>query len=101
MEIKGLLTGLQTYEQSKINKARDRGGQSSSSSSSSSDRVTLSQDARLYRTGLDQAMNAQEVRSERVEELRERVKDGSYQPDSRNIAEKMILQDMESWFQRS
>ncbi len=71
MQIKGLLTGLQTYEQSKINKMKDKGdsGKARAGSSPDSDKVTLSQGAKLYKTGLEQAMNADEVRTDRVEEL--------------------------------
>lgn len=103
MQIKGLLTGLQSYEQSKINKAkaRDRGSPASTPTDSRSDKVTLSQDAKLYRAGLDQAMKADEVRTERVQELKERVQDGTYEPNSHKIAEKMIREDLESWFRLS
>ncbi len=103
MQIKGLLTGLQSYEQSKINKAkaRDRGSPGSKTADSASDKVTLSQDAKLYRAGLDQALKADEVRTERVQELKVKVQDGTYEPNSRRIAEKMIREDLESWFQFS
>lgn len=103
MQIKGLLTGLQTYEQSKINKMKDKGdsGKARAGSSPDSDKVTLSQGAKLYKTGLEQAMNADEVRTDRVEELRSRVQDGTYVPDSRRIAEKMIREDLEVWYQRT
>jgi len=103
MQIKGLLTGLQTYEQSKIDKTRDKSGSNShrAKASSDSDRITLSQEARLYRSGLEQALNADESRTDKIQELKARIENGSYEPDSRRIAEKMIREDMESWFQRS
>ncbi|WP_045215299.1 flagellar biosynthesis anti-sigma factor FlgM [Desulfonatronovibrio magnus] len=101
MEIKGLITGLQSYEQSRINKDKGRGSPGTGAPRSSSDRVSLSQDAKLFRTGLEQAMKADDVRADRVEELKARVKDGTYEPDSRRIAEKMIREDMDTWFQRS
>ncbi|WP_028575782.1 flagellar biosynthesis anti-sigma factor FlgM [Desulfonatronovibrio hydrogenovorans] len=101
MQIKGLLTGLQTYEQSKIDKNKTGKGSDGSRTGSSSDKVTLSEGAKLYRSGLEQALTADEVRSEKIEELKAQIKDGTYQPDSRRIAEKMIREDMEGWFSRS
>lgn len=101
MDIKGVITGLQTYEQSKINKEKNKEGAGVRNSGSSSDKVTLSQDAKLYKVGLTQAMNAEEVRAEKVQELKTMVQDGTYKPDSRNIAQKMIQEDLESWFHRS
>lgn len=101
MQIKGLLSGLQTYEQSKINKEKNKEGTGVKNSGSSSDKVTLSQDAKLYRAGLEQAMNSEDVRTEKVQELKTMVQNGTYKPDSRNIAQKMIQEDLESWFQRS
>ncbi len=101
MQIKGLLSGLQTYEQSKIDKARDKSGQAASRGTASSDKVTLSQGARLYKAGMEEALNSDEVRTEKVNEIKAQVENGTYKPDSRKIAEKMINQDLESWFQNS
>ncbi|MCA1743015.1 MAG: flagellar biosynthesis anti-sigma factor FlgM [Desulfovibrionales bacterium] len=101
MEIKNLLNGLQTYEQSKINKGKNNEGAGVRNSRASSDKVTLSENARLHRAGFEQAMNAEEVRTEKVQELKTMVQDGTYKPDSRNIAQKMIQEDLESWFQRT
>ncbi|MFP4109068.1 MAG: flagellar biosynthesis anti-sigma factor FlgM [Desulfonatronovibrio sp.] len=98
MQIKGLLTGLQTYEQSRIDKARDKSAQTGSRGAASSDKVTLSQGARLYKAGMEEAINSDEVRAEKVNELKAQIQNGTYKPDSRRIAEKMISQDLESWF---
>lgn len=100
MKINEFLTGLQAYEQSRVNKSsRERAEKTGQGPGSTSDRVSLSQDAKLYKTGLEQAVNAEEVRAEKVADLNARVKNGTYQPDSRKIAEKMIQEDLESWFQ--
>lgn len=97
MQIKGILAGLQTYEQSKIDKARDKSGQATNRSAASSDKVTLSQGARLYKAGMEEAINSDEVRTEKVNELKTQIENGTYKPDSRRIAEKMIREDLESW----
>lgn len=98
MQIKGFPTGIQTYEQSKTEKTKaDKGSSQGSSQAQSGDRVTLSQGAKLHQTAMQAAGNSDEVRMEKVQNLKERVADGSYQPDARRTAEKMIREDLENW----
>ncbi len=102
MQIKGLFNGIQTYEQSQADKAKQaekKGAKNQSQSTDSEkDRVTLSQGAKLFQTATQEAANSSEVRAEKVQALKEQVDNGSYQPDSQKTAEKMIREDMENWF---
>jgi len=98
MQIKGFPTGIQTYEQSRTDKAKaDKGSSQGSSQARSGDKVTLSQGAKLHQTAMQAAGNSDEVRMEKVQDLKERIANGSYQPDARRTAEKMIREDLENW----
>ncbi|WP_291321907.1 flagellar biosynthesis anti-sigma factor FlgM [Desulfonatronospira sp.] len=102
MQIKGFPTGIQTYEQSRTDKTRaDKEARKSSLQGQSGDKVTLSQGAKLHHAAMQAAVDSDEVRMEKVQDLRERVADGSYQLDARKTAEKMIREDLENWMGRS
>jgi negative regulator of flagellin synthesis FlgM len=62
---------------------------------SSSDTVTLSGNARLFSQAVRDAQNAPDSRVERVAELKALVESGEYQPDSRKIAEKLLMSEID------
>jgi negative regulator of flagellin synthesis FlgM len=62
---------------------------------STSDTVTLSGNAKLFSQAVRDAQNAPDVRVNRVAELKAQVESGEYQPDSRKIAEKMLLSEID------
>lgn len=65
------------------------------SSDVSSDRVNLSSKARDFHKIADVIKHTPDVREERVNELKEAIKKGTYKADSKKIAEKMILESLE------
>ncbi|WP_428560113.1 MAG: flagellar biosynthesis anti-sigma factor FlgM [Solidesulfovibrio sp. DCME] len=102
MDIKTVLGINQGYGQSRV--GRGESGQTSSVSrsrgaeaegTSGSDKVTLSGDARLVSLAATTAKDASDTRSERVAELKAQVEAGTYQPDSKKIAEKMLTMESE------
>ncbi|MCR4666594.1 MAG: flagellar biosynthesis anti-sigma factor FlgM [Desulfovibrio sp.] len=58
-----------------------------------SDSVSVSQDARLLSEAAKAAQTAPDVRSERVEQLRIQVQNGTYKPDSAMIAANLIREE--------
>ena len=58
------------------------------------DRVVLSSEARLRGTALQTAKEAPDVRREQVDELKEKVKDGTYRPDLKKAAANLIRDDL-------
>ena len=55
-----------------------------------SDKVDFSDSGKLFAQAMKQAMATQEVREGKVAALRERIQNGTYAPDSRDIARKML-----------
>ncbi len=64
-------------------------------SATSTDRVILSPEARLCDTALQTAKNAPDIRREKVERLRQQVKDQTYKPDIKKAATNLLRDDLE------
>ena len=103
MDIK-ILGHNQTYTQDRLNRSETgdaagsvtRGtGSDSSQSTSSTDRVTLSDNAKLVSQATKAAGDASDIRTDKVASLKAQVEAGTYQPDSKKIAEKMLTMDSE------
>jgi negative regulator of flagellin synthesis FlgM len=103
MDIKTVFGINQGYGQNRVKRgdsgesssvSRTDGGESASGASGA-DKVTLSGDARLVSLAATTAKDAPDTRSDRVAELKAQVEAGTYQPDSRKIAEKMLTMDSE------
>ena len=54
------------------------------------DTVNISEGAKLQSLAMREAQGSPEVRTDKVEDLKARIKDGSYKPDSRAIAEGIV-----------
>lgn len=55
-----------------------------------SDRAELSQEALVYRKAREAALNAPDIREERVRQIKEAIANGEYNVSSEDIAEKML-----------
>lgn len=73
---------------------------STQSSGSAADRVVLSSEAKLRGTALQTAKNAPDVRREKIERLKQQVKDGTYMPDTKKAAANLIRDDLELLMER-
>jgi negative regulator of flagellin synthesis FlgM len=95
MEISSLLTGIQSYREkadSSETGAR-RASKNETSSMTGQDRVSLSPEARRAASQVVDATARQ--RQRKVNEIKERVESGTYEVDSKAIAQKLIQQDPE------
>jgi len=83
--------GRQLYmrEVSEANPAK-QGGQAKGQERAVGDRVTLSRDSRDMQIARDAMMSTPDIRTEKVEELRNEVKDGRYAVPADKVADKII-----------
>jgi len=98
MDIK--ILGLnQTYGQDRLGRsdageAAGTGGKTAGTdaaqSSSGTDRVTLSDNAKLVSQAAREAQDASDIRTDKVASLKAQVDAGTYQPNSTKIAEKLL-----------
>ncbi|BCS98325.1 hypothetical protein DSLASN_39570 [Desulfoluna limicola] len=83
--------GRQLYmrEVSEANQAK-QGSEANGQQRSSGDKVTLSRDSRDMQIARDAIMNTPDIRTEKVEELRNEVKEGRYAVSADKVADKII-----------
>lgn len=95
MEIKNLLGSRGAYKQDKVDRVPGAKTRPSSADARESDTVVLSEEARLRGQALQVASLDSGVRAERVQELKARVQDGTYEPDLRKVAENLLRSDLD------
>ena len=97
MEIKTLVGQMNPYAKKKVHGA-DKPEQTTKTDTSSgggSDKVMLSEEAKLRGAALQSASEAPDVRKERVRELKEKVQNGTYKPDLKKAAANLIRDDLD------
>jgi flagellar biosynthesis anti-sigma factor FlgM len=63
---------------------------SAAAAAQTSDKVDFSDSGKLFAQAMKQAIAASEVREDRVAMLRESIQNGTYAPDAKDIARKML-----------
>jgi negative regulator of flagellin synthesis FlgM len=96
MDINNIVGELNPYTKQKVQEAKraKNAGSADSKSSETGDSVQLSSEARLRGTALSEAGRASDVRADRVRELKEQVRNGTYQPDIKKAAANLIRDDL-------
>jgi flagellar biosynthesis anti-sigma factor FlgM len=87
----------QVTEQSKLQKKNvdSEDASAKKSVSQSGDRVEISSDASVLAQGLETIRNSDDVRADRVAELKRAIQSGTYKADSKQIADKMLNSSLE------
>ena len=99
MVIKNIAGELTPYANKKVGGQRtaevqQRVQEASKTSGEQADRVVLSSEARLRGAALQTATEAPDVRREKVDRLKEQVRNGTYQPDLKKAAANLIRDDL-------
>ena len=95
MQIKNTLTKLvdpyaaQVQTNKRIS-GKETQGTTPSANTRTGDRVNVSPEAKLLQEAHTAATNAPEVRQDRVNALKAQVEEGTYKPDSKKIAAKLV-----------
>ena len=100
MVIKSIVGDQHPYANKKIdNKSQAEQAQKSQgqtkTTADNADRVVLSSEARLRGASLQTANDAPDVRREKVDRLKQQVKDGTYKPDVKKAAANLIRDDLD------
>lgn len=99
MVIKNIVGDANPYANKKIERPevsdQHKSQETVKSSGENADRVVLSSEARLRGTALQTAKEAPDVRREKVDELKRKVQDGTYQPDLKKAAANLIRDDLD------
>ncbi len=100
MEIKSTLTGLNAYENTKLERAevesaKARRQETGQPTDSQGDRVEFSDEAKLRTEAYTTALGSSDVRSDKVAEIKARIASGEYQVDSQKIASNLIRGELD------
>ena len=100
MEIKNTFNPLDPYTQTKLNNTAQTGqavgrkaADTAAPKAETGDRVSLSPEAKLRTEAFSSAMNAGDVRADKVAALKAQVESGEYQIDSRAIASRLLQEE--------
>ena len=101
MEITSILGKMGPYSQNKVeennNNKNSNNVEAKSQSGTENDKVQLSSQAQELGKAVQSVQNSDEVRSEKVSELKQQIDNGEYDVNPRNIAEGIIQQETDLW----
>ncbi|NJB67824.1 negative regulator of flagellin synthesis FlgM [Desulfobaculum xiamenense] len=100
MNIKGIGVGRTPYDQFRIQQDREREELASGvkdSTPKSRDAVSVSDGARLLSTARETAADSTGIREDKVARLKAMVQNGTYAPNGRAIAEKIVSEELDLW----
>ncbi len=88
-------TPLKAYSENRVKDAAGKTQSQSQSSAPSRDVVNVSSQARLMGTARQAATESSDVREQKVRDLREQVRSGSYKPDIRKTAMNLVRDEVD------
>jgi negative regulator of flagellin synthesis FlgM len=100
MDIKGIISGVNPYLNSKAAGAEGREGDDQTTKTgaqqavAAGDKVTISDTAKLQALATREASQTPDIRKDKVEEAKQKIASGQYKPDSRKIAEGIVKSDL-------
>lgn len=100
MQIKNLVGHTNPYSNNKVqgSDARTdaaRTQQTSKEAGQQADRIQLSSESKLRGAAFKEALDASDIRQKKVDELKEKVRNGTYQPDIKKAAANLIRDDLD------
>lgn len=99
MVIKNIVGEQNPYANKKVDNQRpveqQKAQEAVKNSGQTADRVVLSSEARLRGAALQTANETPDVRREKVDRLKQQVKDGTYKPDLKKAAANLVRDDLD------
>lgn len=88
-------TPLKAYSDNRVNNAADKTQSQQQSSAPTRDVVNVSSQAKLLGTARQTATESPDSREQKVRELREQVRSGTYKPDIRKTAMNLVRDEVD------
>jgi negative regulator of flagellin synthesis FlgM len=96
MKIKdSVYKAIQPFEKPKTEESGARDRKLDGRTSSEGDQVTFSEHARDMAKTMKAAREADDIRTDKVAEIKNRIQSGTYQTDSKEIARKLLADDLD------
>ncbi len=92
MAINTITTGINSYESTRLEKTNKKEDSAidKKRNAEQNDTVSLSDEAKLLASALQEAQNTPEIRQEKVASLKEQIENNTYQANPKAIATKMV-----------
>lgn len=97
MEIKNLIDSFKPIENRDTETRAARRKAGAVDGAGKGDKVSLSPEAQTFRGIMAAAQSSSDVRSEKVDQIREQIATNTYQMNSRRTAAKMVEQEQALW----
>lgn len=94
MKISSMLLGIKGFDQPVDKASEKKGAAQNTKSGEVKDKVSLSEQGKLLQQSKKLASESPDVRQQKIEIFRAQIADGSYTPDSKKIAQKILEQDL-------
>ncbi|NDV25144.1 flagellar biosynthesis anti-sigma factor FlgM [Desulfovibrio sp. JC010] len=88
-------TPLKAYSENRVKDAADKAQSQQNTSAPSRDSVNVSSQAKLLGTARQTATESPDTREQKVRELREQVRSGTYKPDIRKTAMNLVRDEVD------
>ncbi len=88
-------TPLKAYSDNRVKNSTDKAQSQSATSAPTNDVVNVSSQAKLLGAARQTAANSPDTREQKVNELREQVRAGTYKPDIRKTAMNLIRDEVD------
>ncbi|WP_432737741.1 flagellar biosynthesis anti-sigma factor FlgM [Maridesulfovibrio sp. FT414] len=88
-------TPLKAYSENRVRESADRTQSQSQTTAPSRDVVNVSSQARLLGAARQTATESSDVREQKVKELRDQVRAGTYKPDIRKTALNLVREEVD------
>lgn len=92
MAINTITTGINSYESTKLEKTNKKHDSAINKKRTyeQNDTVSISEESKLIAAGMQEAQNTPKIRQEKVDALKEQIKNDTYQINPKAIATKIV-----------
>jgi negative regulator of flagellin synthesis FlgM len=90
-------SGYESQRLEQLEQQRQEAQKSSAAQESGTDRISISEEGRLKANTLKAAQDADDVRPDKVADLKARIEAGEYKPSGKDIAASLVKQELDVW----
>lgn len=89
--------GYETHKLEQLEQQRQETQKAATTTETGTDRISISEEGRVKAGMLKTAQESDGVRADLVADIKARIESGEYSPDSRDIAQNMMKQELDVW----
>ena len=90
-------SGYEAQRLEQLEQQRQEAQKSAAPQEGGTDRISISEEGRLKASTLKAAQDADDVRPDKVADLKARIEAGEYKPSGKDIAASLVKQELDVW----